>query len=287
MGDKLIAIVGPTGSGKSSLAMQLAEQFDGEIIAADAWTVRKGADIGTAKPSVADRKRVTHHLLDIVEPCQDFTAAVFKDLAQAAIDDIQGRGKLSIMVGGTGLYIDAVLYDYGFLPAGDRLERQKLEELDIAELLKFAQKQHLDTSNIDIRNKRRIIRLLETQGAQPTKKNIRPNTLALGIDIPTNELYGRIASRVDYMLRAGLESEVRGLLAKYGSECQALKGIGYREWLPFIEGDITKEQIRDKIIRSSRALVKKQGTWLKRNNSIHWIKKQSEAVALVTTFLNK
>src|SRR5690349_18861877 len=113
---QLVVIVGETASGKSQLAMDLAERFNGEIIAADSWTVRREVNIGTAKPSLEDQQRIRHHLLDVVEPCDDFTAAVFKDLANQAIDDIAGRGKLPIMVGGSGLYIDSVLYDYGFLP---------------------------------------------------------------------------------------------------------------------------------------------------------------------------
>src|SRR5476651_1891671 len=123
MGQKtppLVVIAGETASGKSALALQLARQFNGEIICADSWTVRREADIGTAKPSAAEQALVPHHLLDVAGPDEDFTAAVFKRLANKAIKEIAGRGRLPIMVGGTGLYVDGVIYDFNFLPAGDR-----------------------------------------------------------------------------------------------------------------------------------------------------------------------
>ena len=130
---KLIVVVGETASGKTGVTIELAQRFSGEIICADSWTVRREADIGTAKPTSEQRALVSHHLLDVAGPDEDFTAAVFKRLANEAIKDITARGKLPIMVGGTGLYVDGVLYDYGFLPAGDRGERKILNELSVAE----------------------------------------------------------------------------------------------------------------------------------------------------------
>src|SRR5438105_4919924 len=126
----LVVIIGETASGKTELALRLAQEFDGEIICADAWTVRRGVDIGTAKPTAEERALVPHHLLDVVGPCGDFTAAVFKKLATEAIEGISNRGKLPIMAGGTGLYVDSVIYDYGFLPAGNRDNRDKLNQLN-------------------------------------------------------------------------------------------------------------------------------------------------------------
>ncbi len=285
--DPLVVIVGETASGKSALALDLAERYHGELICADALTVRRGADIGTAKPSAADRARVPHHLLDVAAPCQDYTAAVFKDQAIAAITDISARGKLPIMVGGTGLYIDAVLYDYGFLPTGDREARKELDRLEIPELLERAAANGLGISGIDTRNKRRIIRLIETNGEIATRSELRPNTLVLGLTVPREELDQRIEQRVDGMLAAGLENEVRHLAEQGGWECEALKAIGYREWREYFDGQQSLDETRARIIKSTRDLAKRQRTWFKRNNRIHWVINREESVAILTTFLSK
>ncbi len=140
-----MVIVGETASGKTALGVELVKRFDGEVICADSWTVRRGVDIGTAKPTAKERQKVPHHLLDVVEPCGEFTAAVFKRLANQAVEDISDRGKLPIMVGGTGLYIDGVIYDFDFLPAGDRKEREELNRLNIAQLLDKIKSLKLDS----------------------------------------------------------------------------------------------------------------------------------------------
>jgi tRNA dimethylallyltransferase len=283
----LVVIVGETASGKSTLALQLAERFDGEIICADALTVRQGVNIGTAKPSAADRVRLPHHLLDIVEPCADFTAAVFKDLALKAIADISARGKLPIMVGGTGLYVDGVLYDYSFLPAGDRKERLALNQMSLAELQRTVSERGLNTADVDTQNKRRLIRVIETGGQQPKRANMRSNTLVLGVRIPKDQLQNRIENRVDDMLAAGLEQEARQLAGTYGWECEALKGIGYREWREYLDGAQTLAETRQRVIKATKDLAKRQRTWFKRNPSIQWIDDPSRTVDIVTTFMNK
>lgn len=282
----LVVIVGETASGKSALVMQLADRFNGEIIAADAWTVRKEADIGTAKPTWEERARVPHHLLDVAEPCEDFTAAVFKRLASKAIEDISVRAKLPFMAGGTGLYIDGVVYDYGFLPAGDRKAREALNALTAEQLAEKAKEAGLSLENIDTRNKRRLIRLLENKGRRPTKAGMRPNTLLLGLRVPREELRQRIEKRTDAMLQAGLENEVRRLARVYGWECEALKGIGYREWREYFEGSLDLELTRERIISATMGLAKKQRTWFKRNKSIRWVHNMDEAINLTTKFLN-
>lgn len=285
---KLIVIVGETASGKSALAMELAEKFNGEIICADSWTVRREVNIGTAKPSIEDQKRVKHHLLDVAGPDEDFTAAVFKDLANKAIQDIADRGKLPIMVGGTGLYVDGVLYDYGFLPAGDRGEREELNQLNNEQLLNKIADLRLDLSGIDTRNKRRLIRLIETKGQRPIKNEYRKNTLILGINNDRTALVQRISQRVDNMIEAGLEAEVRSLVEHYGWECEALKGVGYSQWRGYFEDAATLDQTRQKIIKATLDLAKRQRTWFKRNKSIQWFTtpvKQTEIVDTVTTFL--
>lgn len=283
----LVVIVGETASGKSALALELAQKFNGELICADSWTVRCEVNIGTAKPSNEEQKLVQHHLLDVVGPCEDFTAAVFKRLAVETIEDIASRGRLPIMVGGTGLYIDGVLFDYGFLPAGPKEQRQELNSMTIAKLLALAKKRKLNITNIDIRNKRRIIRLLETGGQNPSRGSMRPNTLVIGLKIKPEDLKKQIEQRVHNMIKRGLEGEVRALSEKYGWGCEALKGIGYKEWMGYFNGEHGIDEVVQKIIKASNQLAKRQRTWFKRNKSIHWVENQANAVKLTTEFLNK
>jgi len=282
----IIVIVGETASGKTKLATSLAQKFNGEIICADSWTVRREVNIGTAKPSAEEQKLAPHHLLDVVEPCDDFTAAVFKDLANQAIKNISERGRLPILVGGTGLYIDGVIFDFSFLPEGDREAREKLNSLPREELIGLAYQRKLSTEGIDTNNKRRIIRLIETSGAVPKRQTLRPNTLLIGLKITREKLDDRVRGRVDTMIDKGLEQEVKKLAEKYSWDCEALKGIGYREWRLFFEGSQNIEQTKARIIKSTLDLAKRQRTWFKRNKSIQWIAKQREAVDITTTFLN-
>ncbi len=287
---KLVVIVGETASGKSALALILAQRLGGELICADSWTVRREVNIGTAKPSAAEKALVPHHLLDIVGPDEDFTAAVFKGLANQAIADIAARGMLPIMVGGTGLYIDGVLFDYGFLAEGDRTARERLNVLTNQEILAEIAAQGIEPGDVDVRNKRRLIRLLETNGAQPTRSELRPNTLIIGLQPERAELEHRIEARVDAMLAAGLEGEVRGLVQGYGWTAEGLKGVGYAQWKAYFEGTESINETRQKIIKATQDLAKRQRTWFKRNKSIHWFNtpvNQTEVVDLITTFLSK
>lgn len=286
----LLVVVGETASGKSSLALQLATKFNGEIICADSWTVYKDFTIGTAKPSPADQLAIRHHLLDIADPAIGFSAAQYKQLADAAISSITQRGKLPILVGGTGLYVDSVLYNYQFLPAPEASFRQELNQLSIAELLQRAVDRGLDTAAIDIGNKRRIIRLIENNGMLPTKQALRSQTLLLGLQTDRTLLEQRITERVDNMLQSGLQQEVTELAGRYSWEAEPMKGIGYREFKLYLSGAQTIEQTRSAIIRSTMALAKKQRTWFKRNKSIQWLTtddKLAEAVDIATSFLNK
>jgi len=286
----LIVIVGETASGKSALAMQLAQKFSGEIISADSWTVYKGFDIGTAKPSKEELALAPHHLLDIAEPREGFSAPEFKKRAIQAIDGIARKDKVPFMVGGTGLYTDSVLFDYRFLAAPDAALHAELSALSIHEIRQKVTEQNLGTEGIDVRNKRRLIRLLETGGARPEKSLMRQNTLVLGVYVEREHLRERVMRRVDAMLTAGLEQEVRHLSEKYGWDIEPMKGIGYREWFEYFTGSQTLDQTRDRIIAATMNLAKRQRTWFKRNNSIHWLTtddKFTEAVDLLTTFLNK
>jgi tRNA dimethylallyltransferase len=285
----LVVIVGETAAGKSALALDIAERYNGEIICADSWTVRREVNIGTAKPSVAEQARVPHHLLDVAGPNEDFTAAVFKDLAQQAITDIAARGKVPIMVGGTGLYIDGVLYDYSFLPAGDRNDRQTLNGMTPEQLLTMITAEGLELGDVDTRNKRRLIRLLETGGAQPVRHELREHTIVLGIKTERDALHARIAQRVDAMIAAGLETEVRALVDQYGWDCEALKGVGYSQWRGYFDGSEDVHITRHKIIKATQDLAKRQRTWFKRNKAIHWLTTPvsiAEVDELITTFLS-
>ena len=285
----LVVIVGETASGKTALAIEMAPAFNGEIICADSWTVRREADIGTAKPTAEQQALVPHHLLDVAGPDEDFTAAVFKRLANAAIEDIAARGKLPIMVGGSGLYVDGVVYDYGFLPAGDRGDREALNQLSLPELLAKIDELGLELGDVDTKNKRRLIRLIEVNGAMPTRQPLRERTLIVGIKPDRETLEKRVIDRVDGMLAAGLEAEVRGLVERYGWDCEALKGISYAQWRGYFEGQDTYEMARAKIIKATLDLAKRQRTWFRRNKSIHWLTtpvNKTEVVDLVTTFLS-
>ena len=289
----LLVIVGETASGKSALAIELALQLNGEIICADSWTVRREVSIGTAKPTAEQQALVPHHLLDIVDPCEDFTAAVFKRLANDKIKDISSRGRLPIMVGGTGLYIDGVLFDFNFLPAGDRGERELLNQLSIDQLLAKITEQGLELGGIDTRNKRRLIRLLETNGAEQKRQPLRKNTLILGLQTDRELLTERITARVDAMLADGLEQEVDTLQTKYGWNCEALKGVGYSQWQPYFLGQKSAAELavtQHRILKATLDLAKRQRTWFKRNKSIHWLTTPvnlAAAVDLATTFLSK
>ncbi|MFZ1249774.1 MAG: tRNA (adenosine(37)-N6)-dimethylallyltransferase MiaA [Candidatus Saccharimonadales bacterium] len=283
----LIVIVGETASGKSALALEIAQRFNGEIICADAVTVYRGFDIGAAKPSKADQAKARHHLLYIVKPTTVFNAAQFKGAAEQAIQAIESQGKLPILVGGSGLYIDSVLYDYEFVASPNIGERDVLNTMSLDELLMLARLRKLDVSQVDQSNKRRVVRLIENNGQIPKKQKMRLNTCVIGLRIDKEKLVSRIEQRVDGMLQSGLEREVAGLAKAYGWECEPMRSIGYREWQLYFAGQQTLAETREKIITSTMQLAKKQRTWFKRNNSIQWVTDRSSAIDIVTTFLNK
>jgi tRNA dimethylallyltransferase len=283
----VIAVIGETASGKSAVGLELARRFNGEIIAADSWTVYRDFNIGTAKPSEAEQKEIRHHLIDIVDAPDGFNAAQFKKLALTAIEDIESRGKLPIIVGGTGLYVYGVLYDYSFMPPGPAELRAKRNGMTIEELLAEIQAEGISTEGVDIRNKRRLIRLLESGGQRPVNSELRSNSLILGLRLDRDNLKQRVAQRVDTMLAAGLEQEVKQLSEKYGWDVEPMKGIGYREWREYYGGSQNLELTRQRIVSATMQLAKRQRTWFKRNASIQWADDPSTVVDLATTFLNK
>lgn len=267
----LVVIVGETASGKTALSIDLAQQLNGEIICADSWTVYKGFDVGTAKPTKAEQQGIQHHLLDVADPAEGFSAAIFQRLAIKVIDDIASRGKMPIVVGGTGLYIDSLLYSYSFLPPADPEERERLNSLSLEEVMTIAHDMQLDTSQIDTRNKRRVIRLIENKGVMPTKASLRDNTIVLGIRRSINELRDRIVARVDGMVAAGLAEEVAQLGEQYGWNCEPMKAPAYRAFRHYCEGSISLDEAKFRMVQNDLQLAKKQRTWFKRNESIQWI----------------
>lgn len=253
----LIVIVGPTASGKTALGIELAKKLNGEIICADSRTVYKGLDIGTAKPTVREQQTVPHHLIDVVEPNEYFSVADFKELANKAITDVTTRGKLPIMVGGTGLYVDAVIYNYSFAP----------KEL---------------ASKRDLLNPRHLSRDVAV-----SKDELRPDTLVLGIEVSKHLLSKRITERVENMFKSGLVDETKTVIKKYGWELRSLQTPGYKAVRKYLDGSISLDETKNEFIRSDMQLAKRQMTWLKRNKSIHWVNDPSKVVEIVTTFLNK
>jgi tRNA dimethylallyltransferase len=254
----LVVIVGETASGKTALGIELAQKFNGEIICADSRTIYKGMDIGTAKPTLAEQKAAKHHLIDIIEPDETYSAAQFKKDANELIEDITSRGKLPIIVGGTGLYVDAVLFDYDFAPAGAPRDLQNPRHLD------------------------------RTEPKQ--NQTLRQNTLLIGVQRDRRDLEQRIALRVEKMVAEGFVDEVRLLGEKYGLNSEALTGIGYRFFAEHIKGEITLDEAKQKFVRGDMSLAKRQRTWFKRpvyQESIHWINNGDDAVDLATTFLSK
>ncbi|MGD0284374.1 MAG: tRNA (adenosine(37)-N6)-dimethylallyltransferase MiaA [Candidatus Saccharimonadales bacterium] len=282
----LIVIVGETGSGKSALALKLAQQFNGEIIAADSRTIYKGLNIGTAKPSHADQILATHHLLDITTPDKPITVVKFKHLALNAISSIKMRGKIPILVGGSGLYIDAVIFDYNFLPAPDPIIRNQLEQLTISELQEVIKRRGTQLPE-NYLNKRYLIRTIETKGKKPTKSQLQSNTILIGLSISKNDLTKRLEDRARSMLNLGLIKETKIAVKKYGWGAEALRAPAYKSVQQFLEGHISKNEIIGLCVSLDLKLAKKQRTWFKRNKSIQWVEKQIQAVDIITTFLNK
>lgn len=286
----LVVIVGETASGKTALSIELAKRLDGEIICADSWTVYKGFDIGTAKPTQDEQQGIPHHLLDIADPSEGFSAAVFQRMAKQKIEEISGRGKVPIMVGGTGLYADSILYDYSFLPISDPTQRGIYNEMSLDQLLAQVDKLGLSTYSIDVRNKRRVIRLIENNGQMPTKQPLRENTFVLGIRRPTEALRDRIVQRVDEMVRLGLADEVAKLGKQYGWDCEPMKAPAYRAFREYIEGSISIEEAKSRMVQNDLKLAKKQRTWFKRNSSIHWVTTDDrieDIYGIITNTLNK
>lgn len=283
---KVLIICGPTASGKSDLAMQLARTLDAEIVNADSMQVYRKLDIGTAKPSQDQQDEIRHHLISIIEPDQSFSAADFSIAADVAIRDILNRGKRVIVAGGTGLYIRALLNGLVDSPCGDGALRQMLQDeaLSIGNAAMLEKLRLVDpglAATLHPNNLVRIIRALEVfqltgiplsrQQKEHAFAGCRYDTLQIGITTERSLLYQRIDERVEQMLAGGLLEEVRGLLdAGFGRELKSMRSIGYKESAAHLSGEISVEETRRLIKRNTRHYAKRQLTWFKANPDLLW-----------------
>ncbi|NCO10769.1 tRNA (adenosine(37)-N6)-dimethylallyltransferase MiaA [Candidatus Saccharibacteria bacterium] len=265
----LIVIVGPTASGKSSLAMEIASQYNGEIICSDSRTIYKGMDIGTAKPSREDRAKVPHWGLDIVEPGEQFSAADFQSYAKKKVEEIRSRGNIPLMVGGTGLYIDGVVYDYNFGQARPEL-REALSSLSDDDLKNYCVNNNIELPEND-KNRRYVIRAIEQNGINSKRLSaLIPNTLVVGIATNPEELKARIEARAEQLFANGVVQEAILLGEKYGWDSEAMTGNIYKLARKYLDGEFDEAELLQKFVTSDWRLAKKQRTWFKRNPDIHW-----------------
>lgn len=266
----LVVIVGPTASGKTALAVEMAKQFDGEIICADSRTIYKGMDIGTAKPTVAEQAEVPHWGLDLVEPGERFTAADFKQYANDKIATIRARGKVPFLVGGTGLYVDSVLFDYQFGDEPDPAQRQVLEALTLDELYKYCRKNNILLPE-NSSNKRYVIRTIEQKTVNNRRRDTPiSNSTIVGIATDRQTLRTRIEHRSEQLFADGVVEEAKRLGNKYGWDSEAMTGNIYPLVHQMLEGTLTRDELQQKFITQDWRLAKRQLTWLKRNRSIEW-----------------
>lgn len=274
---KVIAIAGPTASGKSNFAIGKALEINGEIISADSRLVYKGFNIACAKPSIEERQGVLHHLIDIVEPEIDYSVANFYDDARKAIFDILNKNKTPIIVGGTGLYFRILLEDFNLPRVAPNWElRNELEQKTTEELYEeLAKLDFQSAEKIHKNNKVRLIRTLEiakTLDAKPSelikKKELEFDVEWIGLSFSREELYSRINKRVDLMVKNGLIEETKDLLKKHGKIKNFVKTIGYQEILEYLDGNTSLETAIELIKQNTRHYAKRQLTWFRRNKAL-------------------
>lgn len=290
MKPKVVVIVGPTASGKTALSIELAKKLDGEIISSDSMQIYKDMDIGTAKVTKEEAQGIKHYLVDFVSPDQRYTVSDFKKDAETAIKEILEKGKVPIVVGGTGLYINSLIYgiEYQDMKIDENYRNMLMERAeDPQELEKlWEEANRIDPeamTKISRNDKKRIIRVLEiykATGKTKTEQEILSRQKGteydykvFGISMDREKLYERINLRVDLMIQAGLEDEVKNLLNKYSEFPTAMQGLGYKEVKEYFDGIITREEMIDKIKQESRRYAKRQLTWFRRNNEIIWLDK--------------
>ncbi|MBI5492523.1 MAG: tRNA (adenosine(37)-N6)-dimethylallyltransferase MiaA [Deltaproteobacteria bacterium] len=302
--DKIVIIQGPTATGKSALAVELAKEFNGEIISADSMQVYRSMDIGTAKPSKKDRDEVPHHLIDIVDPKEEYTAADYMRDGLLKIRDIRSRGKNVFVTGGTGLYIKALTMGLFPGPKGDKEFREllKKEALEKGGLYLYNRLKEVDpesASRIHPNNIVRVIRALEVYEAakRPISELQKEHAasgalfdaLKIGLFIERALLYERIGKRVDLMIAEGLLNEVKGLLeAGYSPGLKPMLGLGYKEMIGFLEGRYSFSESIELLKKNTRHYAKRQMTWFKKDDGIRWFKpeEKKDIIGLVSEFLS-
>ena len=284
---KVIVICGPTASGKTSLSIELAKQINGEIVSCDSMQIYKDMTIGTAKPTKEEMDGIKHYLLDFVSPDQRYSVAEYKKDAENAIEKIISEGKVPIVVGGTGLYLEALIYNIEYQNIEEDMEyRNKLYEIEreqgLSKLYEMASK--IDSKameKISPNDKKRICRVLEiyhltgktkTELEEESRKNEpKYNYKLFGITMDREKLYERINFRVDIMINQGLIDEVKNLLEKYNNFPTAMQGLGYKEVVEYLNGLITKDEMIDKIKMETRRYAKRQLTWFRKYKNLIWI----------------
>ncbi len=310
----LIVILGPTGSGKSNLAIKLAQLFNGEIISADSRQIYKKMDIGTAKIEGREKikgkdsyqiKGIPHYLIDLINPDQEFTLAQYKELAIEKIKDIQKRNKIPFLVGGTGLYIQAIVDNLQIPQAKPNQEiRKKLEKLETVEL--FNQLKKIDPKSAELiapQNKRRLIRALEVYlttaklfSEQRKRGKSLFNVLQIGLKLDREKLKNRIQQRTEKMIKSGLVEEVKKIAQEYSLDLPALSGIGYKEIIQYLEGKINLTEAQQLINIHTLQYSRRQMIWFKRDRRIHWLdlseqktlrEIKEKAEEIIHNFLNK
>lgn len=293
-------IGGPTASGKSKLAVELAKKVNGEIISADSMQIYKEMNIGTAKVNKEEMQGVQHYLVDFVSPDERYSVSNFKKDAEKAIEEILEKGKTPIVVGGTGLYIDSLIYGIEFQNEEVDLEyREKLnkiaDEKGLESLYKKAQKIDPEAmKKISINDRKRIIRVLEIyhktgktkteQELQSRKNEVKYEYKVFAITMDREKLYERIEKRVDSMIEQGLIEEVKQILNKYHTFPTAMQGLGYKEVVEYLEGSCTKEEMIEKIKKETRHYAKRQLTWFRKNKETIWLdgeKSTDENVSII------
>ncbi|WP_415918787.1 tRNA (adenosine(37)-N6)-dimethylallyltransferase MiaA [Staphylococcus simulans] len=295
----LVVIVGPTAVGKTELSIELAKAIDGEIISGDSMQVYRGMNIGTAKATADEMQNIPHYLIDILNPDQPFSAYDFKVRAEAQINKIISKGKIPIIAGGTGLYIQSLIYDYPFdkeeiSPEKAEEVRQKMTELETLsneQLHNYlASFDAASSEAIHPNNRKRVLRAVEyylkTKKKLSNRKKVQQytenyDTLLIGVETSRKTMYQRINNRVDVMMNAGLLEEVQQLLEQGYSNCQSMQAIGYKELIPAINQDITIDQAVDKLKQHSRNYAKRQMTWFKNKMNVQWFDREKEPLPVI------
>lgn len=284
---KVVVIGGPTASGKTALSIALAKKINGEIVSADSMQIYKDMDIGTAKPTIEEQDGIKHYLIDCISPEVRYSVAEFKKDATAAIEEILSNGKIPIVVGGTGLYIDSLIYGIDYNEIHVDIEyRNYLEHIAEEKGLEYLYNMAKEIDEeamkkISVNDRKRICRVLEiykstgktkTQMENESRQNgVKYDFKVFAIDMERARLYDRINKRVDLMIEAGLTNEVENLIKKYATMPTAMQGLGYKEVVEFFNGQISREEMIEKIKQESRRYAKRQITWFRKNKDIRWI----------------